>query len=382
MTRSEANKMINDALTLEIFEALMAQDTINPPGNEKRGALCLKEIFDREGIPCEVQDLGDNRANFIASFGEGDKILEYSGHLDVVPCVGNWQHTAIGTTEEGELIYGRGACDMKGGVAAMCSAAISMFRDKTPLNGQIRLTFVADEEDANLGMHAFLDSHKAATYTILGEPTDLHVAIAHRGVGRYYIDLLGHACHAALRSTEETAVAKAARAVMAIEDLNKQLESMTHDVLPSPSIVVTMVQGYEKDNVVPGKVRLLVDFRVLPGMTEPQTRKLVQDALDAHGIVGYELIKHFFMPGGEVAQAHPFVSACVEQAEKLNERKEAPQAFGASCEQCFLVEAGSATVIIGPGSLDQAHTVDEFVEKAQLLRAAKLYREIAMDVLK
>ena len=374
--------MINDALTLEIFEALMAQDTINPPGNEKRGALCLKEIFDREGIPCEVQDLGNNRANFIASFGEGDKILEYSGHLDVVPCVGNWQHTAIGTTEEGELIYGRGACDMKGGVAAMCSAAISMFRDKTPLNGQIRLTFVADEEDANLGMHAFLDSHKAATYTILGEPTDLHVAIAHRGVGRYYIDLLGHACHAALRSTEETAVAKAARAVMAIEDLNKQLESMTHDVLPSPSIVVTMVQGYEKDNVGPGKVRLLVDFRVLPGMTEPQTRKLVQDALDAHGIVGFELTKHFFMPGGEVAQAHPFVSACVEQAEKLNERKEAPQAFGASCEQCFLVEAGSATVIIGPGSLDQAHTVDEFVEKAQLLRAAKLYREIAMDVLK
>lgn len=374
--------MINDALTLEIFEALMAQDTINPPGNEKRGALCLKEIFDREGIPCEVQDLGDNRANFIASFGEGDKILEYSGHLDVVPCVGDWQYTAIGTTEEGDLIYGRGACDMKGGVAAMCSAAISMFRDKTPLNGQIRLTFVADEEDANLGMHAFLDSHKAATYTILGEPTDLHVAIAHRGVGRYYIDLLGHACHAALRSTEETAVAKAARAVMAIEDLNKQLESMTHDVLPSPSIVVTMVQGYEKDNVVPGKVRLLVDFRVLPGMTEPQTRKLVQDALDAHGIVGFELTKHFFMPGGEVAQAYPFVSACVEQAEKLNERKEAPQAFGASCEQCFLVEAGSATVIIGPGSLDQAHTVDEFVEKAQLLRAAKLYREIAMDVLK
>ena len=374
--------MINDALTLEIFEALMAQDTINPPGNEKRGALCLKEIFDREGIPCEVQDLGDNRANFIASFGEGDKILEYSGHLDVVPCVGDWQHTAIGTTEEGNLIYGRGACDMKGGVAAMCSAAISMFRDKTPLNGQIRLTFVADEEDANLGMHAFLDSHKAATYTILGEPTDLHVAIAHRGVGRYYIDLLGHACHAALRSTEETAVAKAARAVMAIEDLNKQLESMTHDVLPSPSIVVTMVQGYEKDNVVPGKVRLLVDFRVLPGMTEPQTRKLVQDALDAHGIVGFELAKHFFMPGGEVAQAHPFVSACVEQAEKLNERKEAPQAFGASCEQCCRVEAGSATVIIGPGSLDQAHTVDEFVEKAQLLRAAELYREIAMDVLK
>ena len=374
--------MINDALTLEIFEALMAQDTINPPGNEMRGALCLREIFDREGIPCEVQDLGHNRANFIACFGEGEKMLEYSGHLDIVPCVGDWKHTAIGTTEEGDLIYGRGACDMKGGVAAMCSAAIALYRDKTPLNGKIRLTFVADEEDANLGMHAFLNTHEAATYTILGEPTNLHVAVAHRGVARYYIDLLGHACHAALRSTEETAVAKAARAVMAIEDLNAQLEAMKHDVLPSPSIVVTMMQGYEKDNVVPGKVRLLVDFRVLPGMNEPQTRKLVQDALDAHGIKGYELKKHFFMPGGEVDKAHPFVSACVKKAGELLDRAEEPMPFGASCEQCFLVEAGAATVIIGPGSLDQAHTVDEYVEKAQLLRAAELYRQIAMDILK
>ena len=374
--------MINDALTLEIFEALMAQDTINPPGNEMRGALCLKEIFDREGIPCEVQDLGHNRANFIACFGEGEKMLEYSGHLDIVPCVGDWKHTAIGTTEEGDLIYGRGACDMKGGVAAMCSAAIALYRDKTPLNGKIRLTFVADEEDANLGMHAFLNTHEAATYTILGEPTNLHVAVAHRGVARYYIDLLGHACHAALRSTEETAVAKAARAVMAIEDLNAQLEAMKHDVLPSPSIVVTMMQGYEKDNVVPGKVRLLVDFRVLPGVNEPQTRKLVQDALDAHGIKGYELKKHFFMPGGEVDKAHPFVSACVKKAGELLDRAEEPMPFGASCEQCFLVEAGAATVIIGPGSLDQAHTVDEYVEKTQLLHAAELYRQIAMDILK
>ena len=157
---------------------------------------------------------------------------------------------------------------------------------------------------------------------------------------------------------------------------------MKHDVLPPPSIVVTMMRGYEKDNVVPGKVRLLVDFRVLPGMNEPQTRKLVQDALDAHGIKGYELKKHFFMPGGEVDKAHPFVSACVKKAGELLDRAEEPMPFGASCEQCFLVEAGAATVIIGPGSLDQAHTVDEYVEKAQLLRAAELYRQIAMDILK
>ncbi|MFR8176716.1 MAG: hypothetical protein ACLVB5_06425 [Christensenellales bacterium] len=88
-------------------------------------------------------------------------------------------------------------------------------------------------------------------------------------------------------------------------------------------------------------------------------------ALDAHGIKGYELKKHFFMPGGEVDKAHPFVSACVKKAGELLDRAEEPMPFGASCEQCFLVEAGAATVIIGPGSLDQANnTVDEYQKRA------------------
>ena len=181
--------MINEALTLDILKGLMKCDTVNPPGNEKNGALYLKKVLEEQGISCEIQDLGNNRANFIACFGKGDKILEFSGHLDVVPCIGAWKHAPLDYTEEGTYIYGRGGCDMKGGIAAMCGAAISLLEKQESLNGTIRLTFVADEEQANLGMHHFLDTHQAADYTILGEPTDLHIAIAHRGVARYYIDL-------------------------------------------------------------------------------------------------------------------------------------------------------------------------------------------------
>ena len=90
--------MSHEALPLEILNRLMAEDTINPPGNERRGALCLKEIFDREGIPCEIQELGDNRANCIAQIGSGHPVLELSGHLDVVPCVGAWTHTPLAAT--------------------------------------------------------------------------------------------------------------------------------------------------------------------------------------------------------------------------------------------------------------------------------------------
>ena len=87
------------------------------------------------GFPCEVQDLGHNRANFIACFGEGEKTLEYSGHLDIVPCVGDWKHTAIGTTEEGDLIYGRGVRyeRRRCGHVFGCDCALSR---QTPLNGK------------------------------------------------------------------------------------------------------------------------------------------------------------------------------------------------------------------------------------------------------
>lgn len=373
--------MTRDALTLEIFEKLMAQDTVNPPGNERRAALCLKEIFDREGIACEIQELGDNRANFIAQIGAGRPILEFGGHLDVVPCVGEWVHEPMRATQEGGRVYGRGACDMKGGVAAMCAAMIMAHRWGAALQGTLRLVFVADEEHANLGMHAFLAQHEAADYAVLGEPTCLHVAIAHRGVARYYIDVHGHACHAALRMAQESATLKAARAVLAIDALNERLTETTHEILPSPSIVITQIQGYEKDNVVPGSVRLLTDFRILPGTTDEAARRTIDEVLACAEIDGYTLEKRFYMPGGEVSAREAFVRLCCEAAQAENGREERARAFDASCEQCFLVEAGAKAVVLGPGSLDQAHTIDEYVEKEQLLRATALYGLIAARTL-
>lgn len=373
--------MIDDRLTLEILRNLMNCNTVNPPGNEKNAAQYLEKLFIEKELPCTVQDLGNNRANFIAEFGEGDKCLELCGHLDVVPCTGEWKHQPIGYTEQENYIYGRGACDMKGGVAAMCSAVISVIKDHLPFHGRLRLAFVADEEDANLGMHSFLSSYPAADYSILGEPTELHVAVAHRGVGRYFIDCFGRAHHAALRSSVETSIHSAARAVFAIDALNERLRSKTHEILPPPSIAVTMVKGYEKDNIVPGDVQLLVDFRILPGMTEEETREMLIDELVQAGIQNYSIHKHFFMPGGETNAWHPFVRECLSDASGFNRREETPCAFDASCEQCFLVEAGSATVILGPGSLAQAHTVDEYVVKEQVLRASYIYRKIIENVL-
>lgn len=363
--------------TLTLFEGLMAIDTINPPGNEKRAADYLCEVFTEAGIPCEVQDLGDNRANFIAECGTGEPVLELGGHLDVVPYSGEWKHPPIAATEENGLIYGRGACDMKGGVAAMCAAMLVLHEQGFPKKGTLRLAFVADEEHANLGMHAYLATHKPADFAVIGEPTGLNVAVAHRGVARYYVDLHGPASHAALPVPKDTAIALAARSVLAFEKMNEALAKETHEVLPPPSIVVTQLEGYEKDNVVPAHVRLLTDYRLLPGTTEEAAKARIEETLHENGITHFTLEKRFCMPGGAISKADPFVKTCLA----VMGRTEAC-AFDASCEQCFMLEKGVKAVICGPGGLSQAHTTNEFIERAQLLEAADRYRALAMEMLK
>lgn len=370
------------SLTLKLFQELMALDTINPPGNEKRAADYLYQVFSEAGIPCEVQELGDNRANFIAECGSGEPVLEFCGHLDVVPFSEGWNYEPVGATEEKGVYYGRGACDMKGGVAAMCAAALVLHEAGFPQKGTLRLTFVADEEHANLGMHAYLASHRAADWAVIGEPTEMNVAIAHRGVARYYVDLHGKASHAALPVPPDTAVALAARSVLAFEQMNAELAQETHEVLPPPSIVVTQMQGYEKDNVVPAHVRLLTDYRLLPGTTEEQAKARIEAALEKSGIVNYTLEKRFCMPGGAIPMRDPFVSACLRVMGQMQRKTLEACAFDASCEQCFLLEKGVRTVICGPGALAQAHTTNEFVTRDQLLLAAEAYRALALEMLK
>lgn len=369
--------------SIELLKKLISMDTTNPPGNEAAAAHFLRDLLVPYGFQCQIQPVGENRANLIAVLGNGEgPELLLNGHLDVVPAAGDWKTPPFEGIESDGLLYGRGACDMKGGIAAMCAAAIHLAERGGPQRGRLKLLFVADEECSNLGLHRYLEHSGASDFAIIGEPTNLEVAIAHRGVSRNFIDIKGAARHAALPSDQQAdAVDKTALAITAIKKTGEELKSFTHEVLPPPGIAVTMIQGYEKDNIVPGKIRLLLDFRILPGMSQQDIDEILRTGLSKNGVDDFELIPHFYMPGGEISSQEEFANLCLEERNQMMERKHGFCAFDASCEQCFLVEQGTKTVICGPGSLNQAHTVNEYIEIKQVKDAVILYESIINRIL-
>lgn len=386
---------------LDILRDLVLINTVNPPGNEWAAAVYLKELLEPAGFLCTIQDLGDGRANFIAQLGEGEgPELIFNGHLDVVPAAGKWDTDPFALSGKEDKVYGRGVCDMKGGLAAMCRAAMDIAGKGGPERGTLKLVFLADEEDANRGMRAYLREYlrgqeKAGEavpkdtagrepreiYAVIGEPTNLEVAVAHRGVDRSYVDIRGAARHAALPEDGSSAIEKLPDVLHAISQVNRQLETRVHPVLLPPGISVTMVNAYEKDNVVPGKVRLLTDFRVLPAMDCEEAEEILRNAMVSAGIEDVKIMNHFFMPGGEISPDDSFVKVCCQIAGGIRKKTAVPQAFDASCEQCFLLGAGIKTVVLGPGSLEQAHTRNEYLVLEQLEQAVSIYEAIADKIL-
>ncbi|MEY8351795.1 M20 family metallopeptidase [Lachnospiraceae bacterium 54-53] len=367
---------------MELLNRLVSFNTTSPPGNERPAALYLADVLGSYGFQCEVQELGGNRANLIAEMGEGPgPELMFNGHLDVVPAHGQWRWDPFAVTRDRGRLYGRGTADMKGGIAAMCEAAIRMAGKGGPERGRLKLLFVADEECSNLGTMKYLEAHPAPDYAVIGEPTDLKTAIAHRGVSRDYIDLHAPSRHAALPAKGMDSMKKAGLALLAAETMNLELKAMSHEVLPPPSISVTMIHGYEKDNVVPQTVRLLLDFRILPGMSRSQVEKILKEGLEKAGLGDSTIFPHFYMPGGGLPSGDPFVALCLEERKNMTGEDLRPRAFDASCEQCFFVERGTRAVICGPGSLTQAHTVDEFILEDQLRSAADFYERIITRVI-
>lgn len=372
---------------LEILAGLLKIPSENPTGTEEAAGRYMHELLRRHGIPAELSWAATGRPNVVARIKgrKPGKTLLLNGHLDTVPAGEGWSLDPYAATRKDGRLYGRGASDMKAGVAGMAYAAILLQRMGNPFAGELLLFFNSDEERTNLGMLKFLADGVQADFAVIGEPSDLDVCTGHRGVARFWLTTLGVPGHTSFVKKPDNAISKMVRLVAGLDALGETVRMRPHSFLGQRSLTVAEIHGGTAPNIVPGLCQAHIDRRTLPDERRDEVVREVDDCLSAiaraHGF-GYELDCYQFLPATHLDHGHALVRAMAESTRAIRGPAAVLKAFEATCEAPFLsVERGIPTLVFGPGSIRQAHTVDECVDISEYLDGAKIYVDFVRRLL-
>ena len=378
---------VDEQYVVSLASKLVRINSENPPGREAEVASFVAERISELGFKAVVDKFGE-RANALGflKLSEGARILLLT-HLDTVPA-GDRSFWTVppfeGIIREGRL-YGRGAADAKGAIASMLGGLKILMDSGAGLRGEIIFAAVADGEAGSEGVKRLLSRGLKADYAVVGEPTRLRVCLAHRGRLLLSITFTGKTAHAGNPSKGVNPLYPAAKLLLNLGKLSEKLSKDVHPLLGSPTISPTIVRGGLKDNVIPESVELVIDCRTLPEES-PRTittglEKLVK-ALAEENRVDYKVRIVRWIPPAETSGDSKIVLAAVKSVEEVLGVKGEVAGFRATSDMSFLVnEAGIDSIIFGPGSLEQAHAVDEWVSISDLVNAAKIYAAIIRRIL-
>lgn len=360
---------------------LVAIDSRNPdlvagaPG-EARAAQRLAEILAGWGFAVSVEEVRPGRPNLLARIGPtGRSPLVLNGHLDVVGVEG-MTHAPFDPVQSNGRLYGRGATDMKGGVAAMCVAA-ARAAARGALASEIIIAAVCDEEYRSLGTSALLASGLRATAAIVTEPTRLAVCPAHKGFAWFDVALHGHAAHGSRPDVGVDAIAHAGlllTALLAHEET--ALRSRSHPLLGHPSVHASTIRGGTGWSTYPADCHLQIERRTVPGETGDQAlaelRALCDAIAHARPTFRADLEMHTVQPPNDVSPSAAVVHVLCDALRALGHP---PSVDGLSCwtDAALFTAAGIPAVCFGPGDIARAHAAEEWIGVDEL--------ELATDVL-
>ena len=366
---------------VELLEQLVRIDSVNASmggGGERAMVHEVAAILDHIGCEVRIHDVpSPERPNVVGVLpGQaGGRVLLLEAHMDTVAMPS--EPSPI--RREGGRLYARGACDTKGAAAAMLAALSRLAAsDDRPT---VIFAGVSDEEAAMTGSRALLEQLPRVDGAIVGEPTSLRPVRVHNGMLRFRIIARGAAAHTSRAHLGVNAIAAASRLVLAIQDaLLPQLEQRSHPLAGPALITAAMIDGGVAPNLVPSRCVIHVDRRLAPG-EDPAAALAEVDAL-----LGEARAR-----GDDVSREEPFISLPAVDVPADDGLVVAAEAV-ASSELGVAVSAGGVPygtdasnlagvggipcVVIGPGSIDQAHTDEEWVDVAEVERASMIYEAI------
>ena len=265
---------------------MCAADTENPPGREIEAARYLADRLADFGLAVEMRDIADGRPNVVARLDNGPgPVFAFNSHMDVVPAGSGWTSDPFTLRRDAGRLFGRGACDAKGPIAAMLEAIRMLCALRERWSGTLLAVFVVDEEVASRGARAFVRDRPQVDLCVVGEPTSNTVVVAHKGSMRLVVRVRGVPAHSASPDKGDNALYKAASLLLMIEKRHRMLAAASHPLLGSPSLTVTRIHGGHADNVVPDSCELLLDRRMLPGESEDRLELLIVHLAQGRGRV-------------------------------------------------------------------------------------------------
>lgn len=375
----------SEALTL--LQELVRTPSVNPPGNTEEAVSRLGAYLQSVGIDWRVVSAEGGRANLVATLKgtRPGKSLVLNGHIDVVPAGEGWTVDPFGAEVRDGRVFGRGADDMKGGLAAMAVALAALKRAGSPFGGQITFMAVADEESGgHYGTRLLLERGvgKGADFAIVGEPGRGMVGLGNRGVAFLEITIEGRAGHPG-RPNPANPIHYAGRLITALANMQFAVRNELFEV-PTPSVTVTMVNAGVKANVIPNVCRLTLDRRLLPGETAEDVVSGIEAVIAGVPQEGVSarvrLIQHSLAYA--IGPEEPVARAIARAHKQVFGVDPEYQGKGGGTDGSHLYHmAGIPTVLYGPGDPRRGHTVDEWIGLDEVVNAARVYALAILDLL-
>jgi acetylornithine deacetylase len=323
-----------------------------------------------------------------ATLGDGGPTVLLNGHTDVVAVGDGWDGDPFAGELRDGLLYGRGAADMKGPLAAMIAATLAVKRSARLSTGRIVLACVMGEEYGGLGTRDLVRQGLRADHAIVGEPSELLPVIAHKGTLRYEIEVEGKAAHGSVPEAGLNAIYKMADIVLELRRLHEELSCRPpHPLVGAPSLNVGTISGGSGTCIVPARARITLDRRVVPGERLEDPTQELEGMLTRLRRRDQELRAHLTLqnvaPAMEVGAEEPVVRAVRRGIRAVLGRDPGVHGWTATADSNMLVnDLKIPTVIFGPGSIAKvAHQANEYVPVEDLYAATDVYARVLVELL-
>lgn len=385
------NKNVQTEIKQLLVELIKIESHQEKDGYEQDLVKFIKSYFVSKGIEVELQEVQDGRCNIIAKIknqSDGPTIL-FNGHTDTVPPYN--MKNPFNPVEKDGKIYGRGSVDMKGALATMMVVVANLKQGYKHLKGNVLFAGTIGEEDYSPGANYLRKSNIKADYIIVGEPTELEIGIAHKGVVWGQAVFSGVAVHGSVPEQGINAIYNATKWINTIiSDYIPSLKRKSHPLLGYPSINIGQIKGGTRPVIVPDKCVVNFERRMLPGEKEEEILEELQQTINS-------LTEHDPNLIGNITQMPVFhgvphralatdseskiVKTMINIYEDLFSKATKPRGLSFWTDAALLQDIeGAEVVVCGPGNIKQAHSNNEYISLDQLQKAYEMYLETALKL--